>query len=165
VGKLAVAGFELKLADSYFGRWRAVAVQHWHPISVCAVSATESMRRICAARAMLLCDPERLPLPVLYHHATHRDSASHLPEPMCSELRRLAPRASASIQQRIIPAVKAGELRLRPAPYTRDEIDDLLWLQDELTDEVLERYDLVAPGRLERRAAPPHGALLDRRTA
>jgi hypothetical protein len=38
-------------------------------------------------------------------------------------------------------------------PYTSDEIDDLLFLQDEFTDNVLDRYDRLAPGRLEARAA------------
>jgi hypothetical protein len=32
-------------------------------------------------------------------------------------------------------------------------MDDLLYVQDELTDNVLDRYDRLAPGRLEARAA------------
>jgi hypothetical protein len=34
-----------------------------------------------------------------------------------------------------------------------EQLDDLLYLQEELTHEVLARYDRLAPGRLERRAA------------
>lgn len=66
---------------------------------------------------------------------------------------RLAPRAAASLQERYIPFPQHDSLTLRPCPYTRDEIDDLLYLQDELTDGVLDRYDRLAPGRLEARAA------------
>jgi hypothetical protein len=38
-------------------------------------------------------------------------------------------------------------------PSPSEEIDDLLFLQDELTDNVLDRYDRLASGRLEARAA------------
>jgi hypothetical protein len=43
-------------------------------------------------------------------------------------------------------------LLLRPCPYTASEIFDLLFVQDELTDNVLDRYGRLAPGRLEARA-------------
>jgi hypothetical protein len=33
--------------------------------------------------------------------------------------------------------------------YTRNEIDDLLYVQNELTDNVLDRYDRLAPGQPE----------------
>jgi hypothetical protein len=32
-----------------------------------------------------------------------------------------------------------------------DDIDDLLWLQNELTGDVLDLYDTYRPGRLEKR--------------
>ncbi len=113
--------------------------------------------------AMILCDPLRLPLPVLYHHACHPHSTAQLPYTLCDERRRSVPRALASLQQRYVPNLAAGELQLRPSPYTPDEIDNLLWLQDELTDEVLDRYYRVAPGALERRAARLQRAFLARR--
>jgi hypothetical protein len=91
-------------------------------------------------------------LPVLYHHATHRSSAGRLPELHCAELRRLAPRALQTLQQRYVPDIEQGCLRLDPCPYTPTEIDDLLFLQDELTPEVIDRYDRLRPGHLDHRA-------------
>jgi hypothetical protein len=163
IGKADVACFEMKITDFYFACWRMVSMASWKPIFVCAAAVNDSMRRLCAARSMILCDPQRLPLPVLYHHAIHPHSATQLPDTLSDELLRLAPRALGSLQQRYVPDLDADELRLRPSPYTPDEIDDLLWLQDELTDEVLDRYDRVAPGALERRAARLHRAFLARR--
>jgi hypothetical protein len=148
-----LAGFEQKVTDFYFARWRAVAAHGWWPIIATALPAGEPARRLALHRALVICDPERLPLPVLYHHATHAASAPHLPEPLRAELERLAPRAFQSLQQRYIPDLDRGCLRLEPCPYTGTEIDDLLYLQDELSCEVIDRYDRLRPGQLDRRAA------------
>ncbi len=153
VTKADLAVFELKVTDFYFARARVVASHAWSPILVCAAPASDSLRRLAAHRAIILCDPDRLALPVLYHHVTHRASAPFLPQTLVSELRALAPRALACLQQRYRLDTATGALSLRPNPYTREQLDDLLFLQDELTDEVLARYDRLAPGRLERRAA------------
>lgn len=163
VGKADIACFELKVTDFYFARWRRVATASWMPILVCAAPATDSMRRLCVARSIVLCDPERLPLPVLLHHAAHPRSAAQLPDTLRQEILRLAPRALEPLQRRYIPDLAAGELRLRPFTYAAEEIDDLLWLQGELTDEVLDRYDRLVPGALERRGARLYSALLARR--
>jgi hypothetical protein len=72
---------------------------------------------------------------------------------MVSELERLVGRAVEPLQHRYRGDVVARVLRLEPNPYTHGELDDLLFIQDELTDEILDRYDRLAPGRLERRGA------------
>ena len=112
-----------------------------------------------------LCDPERLALPVLYHHTTHPASADSLPDQLVSELKRLAPRALETLQERYRGDLDEGVLRLDPDPYTADELDDLLYPQDELTDEVLARYDRLHPGRLERRGVDLAQALIRARRA
>src|SRR5204863_4947334 len=108
--------------------------QRWHPLLICAAPVGSSLRRLAAHRGVVLCDPERLALPVLYHHATHPAPAQALPEPLVSELVRLAPRALATLQERYRGDLREGVLRLDPDPYSRDELDDLLFIQDELTD-------------------------------
>ena len=55
------------------------------------------------------------------------------------------------MQKRYVPSPRDDGLFLRPCPYTPDEIDDLLYVQDGLTDDVLDQYDRRAPGRLEAR--------------
>jgi hypothetical protein len=120
---------------------------------------------MAAHRGVILCDPQRLALPVLYHHATHPSSAGALPPTLISELRRLAPRALQTLQERYRGDPAEGVLRLNPDPYSADELSDLLYLQDELTDEVLARYDRLAPGRLERRGVKLAQALARARRA
>ncbi|MGH3116156.1 MAG: hypothetical protein ACRDQ2_03425 [Gaiellales bacterium] len=153
VAKGDLASFEQKVTDFYFARWRAVAAHAWSPIVATVVPAGEPARRLAFHRAITLCDPVRLPLPVLYHHATHPCSVPRLPSVLCRELARLAPRALQTLQQRYVPEPERGCLRLEPCPYTCTEIDDLLYLQDELSYEVIDRYDRLRPGQLDQRAA------------
>jgi len=75
------------------------------------------------------------------------------------------PRALETLQDRYRGDLREGALRLRPNPYTADELEDLLFIQDELTDEVLARYDRLAPGHLERRGAELARALVRARRA
>lgn len=153
VTKADLAVFELKVTDFYFARTSKVAAHAWWPILVCAAPVGESLRRLAAHRSVILCDPDRLALPVLYHHVTHPACAGRLSRNLVRELRLLAPRATQSLQSRYRIDQRTGRLTLDPRPLSARQIDDLLCAQDELTDEVLARYDQIAPGRLERRAA------------
>src|SRR5207302_8951023 len=71
VAKGDLASFELKVTDFYFARWRTVTTHAWSPVIATTVPAGEPTRRLAFHRALTVCDPGRLPLPVLYHHATH----------------------------------------------------------------------------------------------
>jgi hypothetical protein len=153
INKADLAVFELKVTDFYFSRWRTVAGHRWYPLLSTAGGVSDTSRRLAVHRAITLCDPGRLPLPVLYHHASHAATRDELPEDLCAEMARLAPRAFQSLQERYAPCSHRDGLILRPCPYSRDEVDDLLYVQDELTEDVLDRYDRLAPGRLEARAA------------
>ena len=153
VSKGDLAGFEQKVTDFYFARWRTVASHAWSPIIATTEPASEATRRLALHRALVVCDSERLPLPVLYHHATLPASSARLPQVLCAELRRLAPPALQTLQQRYVPDPEHGCLRLEPCPYTTTELDDLLFLQEELSHEVIDRYDRLRPGQLDLRAA------------
>jgi hypothetical protein len=152
ISKADLAVFELKVTDYYFRCWRTVAEHAWYPLLVAAGSVSNASRRLAVHRAITLCDHARLPLPVLFHHASHPSTRNQLPEDLCTEMTRLAPRALACLQERYMPCTQYNGVILRPSSYTPDEIDDLLYVQDELTDNILDRYDRLAPGRLEARA-------------
>jgi hypothetical protein len=152
LAKSDLAVFELKASDYYFGRWRSVSMQAWWMILASAGPTDDACRRLAAHRAIILIEPQRLPLPVLYHHCAHPAARGHLPEMLCREFLRLAPRSLQPLQERFVPDVVSNRLVLEPCPYSATELDDLLFLQDELTDDVLSRYDRLAPGRLEARA-------------
>lgn len=150
--KADLAVFELKITDHYFARWRTVASQAWWPILSSAGPADDASRRLAAHRSITLCEPGPLPLPVLYHHATHPAARGRLPNTLCRELARLAPRALQTMQERYQPDLHAARLYLEPRPYTANELDDLLFCQAELTGEVLARYERLDPDRLAARA-------------
>jgi hypothetical protein len=158
--KADFAVFELKASDYYFARWRDARSHAWWMILSSAGGADDAVRRLAAHRAIVLVEPERLPLPVLYHHAIHPAARAQFPGTLCREFVRLAPRSVQALQERFVPDLASGRLLLEPCPYTIIELDDLLFLQSEMTDEVLARYDRLAPGRLEARAARLLGYLL-----
>jgi hypothetical protein len=165
VGKADLAVFEQKVTDYYFSRWQTVADHRWWSILASAGEVSDAARRVAAHRSILLIDAQRLPLPVILHHVTHRNSRGVLPDQLRCEVTRLAPRALSALQERYVPDIDANCLRMSPRPYTCDEIDDLLWLQDELTEDILDYYETKAPGRLEFRRAEVHRLLQTRRVA
>jgi hypothetical protein len=151
--KADLAVFELKASDYYFGRWKSVIAHAWWMILASAGPTDDASRRLAAHRAIILVEPNRLPIPVLHHHCRHPASRGLLPQTLCREFLRLSPRALQPLQERYVPDLTSDRLVLEPCPYSATELDDLLFLQCELTDEVLARYDRLAPGRLEARAA------------
>jgi len=165
IGKADLAVFEQKLTDYYFGRWQTVADHRWWSILSSAGDVSEAARRLACHRGIVLVDGRRLPLPVLLHHATHHDAVGMLPDQLCAEIARLAPRAVTALQERYVPDLDDNCLRIRPQPYTPEEIDDLLWLQGEFSDEILDYYERRAPGRLEARGARVLELLHGRRAA
>jgi hypothetical protein len=47
--------------------------------------------------------------------------------------------------------IVGDEIHFRPRHWNRQDVQDLLWLQDELSDDLFDVYDTWAPGRIERR--------------
>jgi hypothetical protein len=166
--KSHVAVFDLKCWDLY-----TAAVQHdpgstgrscWWPLLVSSEPATDPVRRLCIALGIILCDPARMPLPVLLRGAAHPEADLLLPEVMLAEAVRLFSAPCRPIQERW-PLSDNGEWLMRGL---RDHLDartigDALYVQDELTADLLDYFDLDAPGALERRAEELT-ARLDRRT-
>jgi len=82
----------------------------------------------------------------------------YLRAPLLQEMIRLGERACLPMQDRW-RIHNSDELRFQPLLWSRGEIDDLLWLQRELSEDVIELYDRHRPGRLERRAWELHQRL------
>ena len=117
------------------------------------LNAEAALRRLAAHRGIVLCDGQRLPLPMLWHHAAQPSATGVYPRDLVSEFLRLIERAVIPLQGRLEPDLAADCLRLNPNRLDTADVDDLLYVQDELSDAVLERYDKLDPGRLERRSA------------
>jgi hypothetical protein len=157
LGKSDVAVFHLKCFDFY----RAAAAEHpeqtaragWWPLLVSSVPTGDSVRRICCDLGVVLCDPGRLPLPALMFAASRPNADDYLSETHLAELVRLAEVACAAMQQRwhVDPERRTVSISLDHLDST--EIDDLLFLQDELTEDLLDAFDVNAPDVLGRRAS------------
>jgi|SRR5208337_3643500 len=102
---------------------------------------------------LLVCDPGRLPLPVLVRAAGRPAADLHLPEWLLQEIVRLGERALRPQQQRWPYRTQIREIGFTPYLWKENEIRDLIWLEDELSGILLDLYARHRPGALESRAA------------
>ncbi len=126
--------------------------QRWWRVVASSTPVSDSVRTFCVSLGLILIDPGHLPLPVVLRIASRPSADMHLREALIQDAVRLAERAVAPLQDRWRYDAQAEEIRFRPAPLSPNEIQDLLWLQEELGSDILDLYDVHRPGTLERRA-------------
>jgi hypothetical protein len=140
---------------------------HSTSASLCATARARSLQaRRCVAlrRCTLLgvsverigqgAEPHVLPLPFLAWIARHPSADGFFREALLKEVLDIAAQATASMQERWAPDGRRRwrhPLR-RDTWATPDRLADLVWLQEELSGEVLDLYDREVPGRLQARA-------------
>ena len=155
--KSDVAVFYIKCFDLY----REVAFEYpdqtararWWPLLVSSEPTDEAVRRMCCDLGVVLCDPQHLPLPALLFAASRPNADDYLSEVHLGELVRLGEATCATLQQRWRLDVDKREVNLSLDSIDSSEISDLLYLQEELTEDFLDVFEVNAPGVLERRAA------------
>lgn len=155
--KSDVAVFHVKCLDLY----REAASQYpeqtdmarWWPLLVSSEPTDEAVRRMCCDLGVVVCDPQRLPLPALLFAASRPTADDHLPEVHLAELVRLAEAACAPMQRRWRVDTARREVCLSLDTIDPTEITNLLFLQDELTEDFLDVFDVHAPGVLDQRAS------------
>ncbi len=152
LGKTDVALFDLKTYDYYVGALPHAASDRWWRLLVSAGPVRPDLRRLCATRAIIVVEPGILPLPVLAWTAGRPEADRFLRDSLLQELLRIGGKATASMQQRWVPDGHGG-LRYDATWWTPDALDDLAWLQQELSEDVLDLYEKRSPGMLLRRAA------------
>jgi hypothetical protein len=150
ITKADIAVFGIKTFDYYVSQTLETTAVPWWRLIVSAGPVAPNLRRLCLHEGILLCDPRHMPLPTLLHVASKPNADQFLDELKLAELVRLAEPACEPLQERwrIQPN---GAMMLRLHRWTNAEIDDLLWLQEELTGDVMDLYDTLHPGALERR--------------
>jgi hypothetical protein len=149
VTKGDVATFHLKTFDFYCGQLDTAADERWWRLLISAAPSRDTVRALCYQTGIILCDPQRFPLPVLLRAAAHPAGDEALPVVKLRELLRLGEMTCRPLQDQW--RIVGDELRYRPTRWSRDAVADLLWLQDELSDDLFDAYDRFAPGRLEGR--------------
>jgi hypothetical protein len=151
ITKSDIAVFHLKIFDFYCGSLPGARSERWWPFLISATPVDTGLKKLCFQMGIMICDPTHLPLPVLLRAAGRPVADQFLPEPHLQELVRLGEPACAAVQTRW-RFDDSGEIRFKIRDWSRDEFDDLLWLQEELSGAMLDLYDLHRPGYLERRA-------------
>jgi hypothetical protein len=151
VDKSEVATFDLKTFDYYAAQLGSAVNDRWWRILVSAAPVSDSIRALCFRIGIILCDPGRFPLPVLLRAAGQPAADEVLPAVKLRELVRLGETTCEPLQQRW--RIVGDEIHFRPRHWNRQDVQDLLWLQDELSDDLFDVYDTWAPGRIERRVA------------
>ena len=157
LSKSDVAVFHLKCFDLY----RAAAAEYpeqtaearWWSLLVSSEPTGEAVRRISCDLGVVVCDPQRLPLPALLFAASRPNADDYLSDTLLGELVRLAEAACVPIQQRWRLDISGRAVCLRLDNMDSTEIADLLFLQDELTEDLLDAFEVHAPGVLDRRAS------------
>ena len=155
--KSDVAVFYIKCFDLY----REAASEHpeqtakgrWWSLLVSSEPTDEAVRKTCCDLGVVVCDPQRLPLPALLYAVSRPNADDYLSEVHLRELVRLAEPACAPMQQRWRLDTDKREVSLSLDHMNSTEIADLLFLQDELTEDFLDVFEVNAPGLLDQRAS------------
>ncbi len=158
VDKSDIAVFDLKCADLYKAAARhnpnATRSARWWPVFVSSEPAGESVRRLCVSLGIVLCDPLRVPLPVLLRAAANPEADMYLSEALLAEAVRLFEIACRPMQDRWCISDCGRKLVLTlDAARGATAVGDALFVQDELTGDLLDYFDADAPGQLECRAS------------
>jgi hypothetical protein len=157
ISKTALCCFDRKTFDFYVARRRA---EHSGPHYRVFVSTEKCSALLCQygfLYGIVVIDPTRIPLPLLIRMAGRPSADAVFSDVVLSELVRLGEPACASLEGRYVPD---GPRHLRFDLRSLDgrQLEDLLWLQESVTSDLLELVDAEAPGYFEREAE----ALFDR---
>lgn len=152
IAKGDVALFHFKVMDFYQNQILKASRDKWWPLLCSATPTPVPARATALSLGVLLCDPGRLPLPVLMRAAGRPAADMHLPEALLQEIVRLGGRALQPLQERWPYSPAEGKIGFSPRYWTSAEIADLLWLEDELSRCLLGLYASRRTGILDQRA-------------
>lgn len=159
VTKADAALFHEKTLDFYCANPDRFRHERWWRLVVSSTPVSDSVRTFCVSLGLVLTEPNRVPLSVVLRVASRPGADMHLREALLQDTVRLAERALVPLQGRWRYDGQAEEIRFKPATLTAGEIQDLLWVQEELGSDILDLYDSHRPGTLERRAEALLGTL------
>lgn len=156
ISKQDVAVFRLKCDDLFLDSVRfdprGTAAGRWWPVLASSTPAPELVRRLCLAHGIVLCDPGSLPLPTVLRLAAKPEADLHLSETLLGEAVRLFEPACTSMQERwrLNPTGTSLERAIATLPSPKT-IGETMFIQDELSRDILEYMEREHPGALHRR--------------
>ena len=152
VTKADAALFHEKTLDFFCAEPGRFRNERWWRVVASSTPVSDSVRAFCASLGLVLTEPNHLPLPVVLRVAARPVADMYLREVLLQDAVRLAERAVVPLQGKWRYDAQAEEIRFQPTTLSPNEIQDLLWLQEELGSDILDLYDLHRPRTLEHRA-------------
>jgi hypothetical protein len=152
ITKADAAVFHFKVMDFYQKKITTASRERWWRFLCGTMPTSLPARAASISLGLLVCDPARLPLPVLVRAASRPAADMHLPETLLQEIVQLGERALCPQQERWPYHTHSGEISFNPQHWKDNEVEDLLWLEDELSGCLLDLHEKYRPGALERRA-------------
>ena len=129
-----------KSLDFYCAQPRRFSHERWWRILVSSTPVSQSVRAVCVSLGVVLIDPIHLPLSVILWTAARPGADMRLREPLLQDVVRLGERALLALQERWRYDTRSAEIRFKPSIIGAKEIQDLLWVQEELGSDILDLY-------------------------
>ncbi|MDE0263594.1 MAG: hypothetical protein OXJ37_14425 [Bryobacterales bacterium] len=152
VAKADVALFHEKTLDFFCAKPRCFGGERWWRVVASSTPVSDAVREFSISLGLVLSEPSRMPLPVVLRAASRPGADMYLREALLQDVIRLGEHALVPLQERWRYNTQTEEICFRPTILTPSEIQDLLWIQKELTSDILDLYDLYRPRVLENRA-------------
>lgn len=149
--KADVMLFDRKTFDLFLQRRRGgEAGPHWR-VLVSASPIHEHLRKYCYLYGIVAVEPDVIPLPILLRMASRAIAEQYFSDVILGELVRLGEPASGPLEARYVPD-GPNHLRFDLRTFNVGALNDLLWLQQTMTADLLELVDEERPGYFEDRA-------------
>jgi len=141
--------FDRKTFDLFINRRRAGEDgEHWRAI-VSARPLDDGLRKYCYLYSIVAVDPGLIPLPMLIAMAARPNADLYFDDRVLGELVRLGEIACGPLESRYAPEGRHRLCLDLLQIMTSTDLDDLLWLQREVTNDLLEIVDQEQPGYFE----------------
>ena len=109
------------------------------------------MRKYCYLYGIIAVEPDVLPIPLLIRMASRPAARRFFQGGLLADFLRLGAAACGPLESRFVPEGQ-NHLRFDISMLPEYDLEDLLWLQQELSADVLELVDQERPGHFEGRA-------------
>ena len=138
VTKADAALFHEKTLDFFCAKPARFRNGRWWRVVASSTPVSDSVRAFCVSLGLVLTEPNHLPLSVVLRVASRPGADMHLREALLQDAVRLAERALVPLQDKWRYDAQAEEIRFQPTTLSPNEIQDLLWLQEELGSNIPE---------------------------
>jgi hypothetical protein len=143
--------FDRKTFDLYVARRRAGEQGPHYRVLASTQSMDPAVRKYCFLYGIIAVEPDVLPLPLLIRMSSRPAARRFFQRGLLPDFLRLGAAGCGPLESRFVPEGR-NYLRFDISLLPEQDLEDLLWLQQELSANVLELVDQERPGHFEGRA-------------